>query len=80
MRQLLVDTGLAKSLGEARRKVEEGAVEADGAAVTDPALELVPPADGRPLALRLGRRWVQVVADPKATAPSASPAPVPLAP
>ena len=64
VRQLLVDTGLAKSLGEARRKIEEGAVEAGGAAVKDPALELVPPADGRPLALRLGRRWVQVVGDP----------------
>jgi len=80
VRQLLVDTGLAKSLGEARRKIEEGAVEAGGAAVKDPALELVPPADGRPLALRLGRRWVQIVADPRATAPAASPAPMPLAP
>jgi len=80
VRQLLVDTGLARSLGEARRKIEEGAVEADGAVVKDPALELVPPAGGRPLALRLGRRWVQVVADSGATSPVASTAPVPLAP
>jgi tyrosyl-tRNA synthetase len=79
VRQLLVDTGLAKSLGEARRKIEEGAVEVDGVAVKDPALELAPPADGRALALRLGRRWIQVVADAAATAPTASPAPLPLA-
>jgi len=79
VRQLLVDTGLAKSLGEARRKIEEGAVEVDGVAVKDPALELAPPSDGRALALRLGRRWIQVVADAAATAPTASPAPLPLA-
>ena len=79
VRQLLVDTGLAKSLGEARRKIEEGAVEVDGVAVKDPALELAPPADGRALALRLGRRWIQVVADAAATEPTASPAPLPLA-
>ena len=80
VRKLLVDTGLAKTLSEARRKIEEGAVELDGTAIKDPTHEIAPPAPGSALALRLGRRWVQVAADPAASAPTASPAPVPLAP
>ncbi len=76
LRALLVDTGLAKSSGEARRKIEEGAVELDGAVVKDPQAEVA--LRDAPLALRLGRRWVQV-RGASVTAASASPAPVPLA-
>ena len=76
IRALLVATGLAKTLSDARRKIEEGAVEFDGAVVTDPALEVAPPRTGA-LALRLGRRWVQVKGD-DVSAPSASSAPLPL--
>jgi tyrosyl-tRNA synthetase len=36
VRQVLVDTGLAKTLSDARRKIEEGAVELDGQVVKDP--------------------------------------------
>jgi len=79
LRQVLVDTGLAKTLSDARRKIEEGAVELDGALVKDPRTEFAPPAGGKALALRLGRRWVQVSAGPEGSAPSASDAPVPLA-
>jgi tyrosyl-tRNA synthetase len=78
LRKLLVDVGLARSGGEAKRKIEEGAVEVDGEVITDPARELAPPAAGGALALRLGRRWVQVATDPAATAASPSAAPVPL--
>ncbi|MEP7028700.1 MAG: tyrosine--tRNA ligase [Candidatus Eisenbacteria bacterium] len=78
LRKLLVDTGLAKTLSEARRKIEEGAVELEGAGIKDPAHEVIPPAAGGVLALRLGRRWVQVAAGPPGAEPSASPAPVPL--
>jgi tyrosyl-tRNA synthetase len=79
VRQVLVDTGLAKTLSEARRKMEEGAVELDGATIKDPRAEVAPPTQGAALALRLGRRWVQVAAGPEGSAPEASPAPVPLA-
>ncbi|MEO6463302.1 MAG: tyrosine--tRNA ligase [Candidatus Eisenbacteria bacterium] len=79
LRKLLVDVGLARSGGEAKRKIEEGAVEAGGSVVTDPAHDVVLE-PGRPLALRLGRRWVQVTTGPDVTDPAASPAPLPLAP
>jgi tyrosyl-tRNA synthetase len=78
LRQVLVDTGLAKTLSDARRKIEEGAVELDGAVIKDPRTEFAPPSEGA-LALRLGRRWVQVARGPEGGAPSASAAPVPLA-
>jgi tyrosyl-tRNA synthetase len=77
LRKLLVDVGLARSGGEAKRKIEEGAVEAGGRVVTDPGEEIALD-PGRPLALRLGRRWIQVAADPSVQAASASAAPVPL--
>ncbi len=80
VRKLLVDTGLAKTLSDARRKIEEGAVEIDGTVIKDPASEVTPAPAGGTLALRLGRRWVQVVADSAASAPTSSPAPVPLPP
>jgi len=76
IRALLVATGLARTLSDARRKIEEGAVEFDGAAVTDSALEVALSTSGAST-LRLGRRWVQVRAG-DVTAPVASPAPVPL--
>jgi tyrosyl-tRNA synthetase len=79
LRQMLVDTGLAKTLSDARRKIEEGAVELEGAVVKDPRTEIAPPRGDKALALRLGRRWVQVAAGPEGSAPSASDAPVPLA-
>jgi len=79
VRQVLVDTGLAKTLSDARRKIEEGAVELDGQVVKDPRAEVAPPADGSALALRLGRRWVQVAAGAAGSAPTASDAPLPLA-
>ncbi|WP_448586616.1 tyrosine--tRNA ligase [Thermaurantiacus sp.] len=47
----LVASGLAASKGEARRKIGEGAVRIDGAAVTDPAATLAAPAR-----LSLGRK------------------------
>ncbi len=77
LRKLLVDVGQARTGGEAKRKIEEGAVEVDEVVERDPSRELAPPAD-RVLLLRLGRRWLQVRADATATAPSASPAPLPL--
>jgi tyrosyl-tRNA synthetase len=76
VRQVLVDTGLAKTLSDARRKIEEGAVELAGETVKDPKLEVAPGA----FALRLGRRWVQVAAGPAGSPPASSGAPVPLAP
>jgi tyrosyl-tRNA synthetase len=79
LRKLLVDVGLARSGGEAKRKIEEGAVEAGGQVVIDPAHDVVLE-PGRPLAVRLGRRWVQVTTRPDVTDPTASPAPLPLAP
>jgi tyrosyl-tRNA synthetase len=79
LRQVLVDTGLAKTLSDARRKIEEGAVELDGALIKDPRTEFAPPSAGKVLALRLGRRWVQLSAGAEGSAPAASDAPVPLA-
>jgi tyrosyl-tRNA synthetase len=77
VRALLVATGLAKTGGDARRKIEEGAVELDGRPVTDVQAEVALRADP-PHALRLGRRWVQVRRG-DVTVAAASPAPVPLA-
>jgi tyrosyl-tRNA synthetase len=77
LRKLLVDVGLAKSGGEAKRKIEEGAVEVDEAIERDPACEVALSAD-RVRLVRLGRRWVQVRADAAATVPAPSPEPVPL--
>jgi len=77
LRKLLVDVGLAKSGGEAKRKIEEGAVEVDEAIERDPTCEVALSAE-RVRLVRLGRRWVQVRADATATAPGASPEPVPL--
>ena len=79
VRQVLVDTGLAKTLSDARRKIEEGAVELDGVVMKDPRSEVAAPAAGSALALRLGRRWVQVAAGAPGSTPSASAAPLPLA-
>jgi tyrosyl-tRNA synthetase len=78
LRKLLVDVGLARSGAEAKRKIEEGAVEIGGRVVTDPSEEIALERE-HPLALRLGRRWVQVVADPAIRTPAASPSPLPLA-
>jgi tyrosyl-tRNA synthetase len=77
LRKLLVDVGLARSGGEAKRKIEEGAVEIDETVVRDPGHEVALATD-RVRLVRLGRHWVQVRADAAATAPAASPAPVPL--
>jgi tyrosyl-tRNA synthetase len=77
LRKLLVDVGLAKSGGEAKRKIEEGAVEVAEAVERDPAREIALPTEGV-LLLRLGRRWIQLRADAAATEPSPSPTPLPL--
>ena len=78
LRKLLVDVGLARSGAEAKRKIEEGAVEIGGKIVTDPSEEIALELE-RPLALRLGRRWLQVTADPAVRTANASPTPLPLA-
>ncbi|MGH7726761.1 MAG: tyrosine--tRNA ligase [Candidatus Eiseniibacteriota bacterium] len=78
LRKLLVDVGLAKSGGEARRKIEEGAVEVDERPATDPMGELELPAD-RVVLVRLGRRWVQVRSERGTGSPRASEGPVPIA-
>ncbi len=77
LRKLLVDVGLVKSGGEAKRKIEEGAVEVDETPVSDPGLEVSLTA-GRVTLVRLGRRWIQVRTDGAASVPTASAAPVPL--
>jgi tyrosyl-tRNA synthetase len=77
LRKLLVDVGLARSGGEAKRKIEEGAVEVDEAIERDPAHEVALATD-RVRLVRLGRRWIQVRADAAATAPQSSPEPLPL--
>jgi len=77
LRKLLVEVGLVKSGGEAKRKIEEGAVEVDEAPVHDPAHEVALATD-RVTLVRLGRRWIQVRADAGVGAPTASPAPLPL--
>src|SRR5207244_9814668 len=58
--RLLVAVGLATSNAEGRRLIEQGAVEVDGARVTDPATELA--ADGLAgRVLRVGRhRFVRI--------------------
>ncbi len=78
LRKLLVDTGLVKSGGEAKRKIEEGAVEVDESAVRDPGHEVALAAD-RITLVRMGRRWIQVRADAAAAAPTASATPLPIA-
>jgi tyrosyl-tRNA synthetase len=55
---LLCALGLTPSKGEARRKVQEGAVAIDGAAVADPHAQ-VPVREG--MLVRLGRRYRRVV-------------------
>ncbi len=77
LRKLLVDVGLVKSGGEAKRKIEEGAVEVNEQPVSDPALE-VELAGDRVTLVRLGRRWIQVRSDGVVTAPTASTTPLPL--
>ncbi len=77
LRKVLVDVGLAKSGGEARRKIEEGAVEVDEQPATDPLAEIELPRD-RIVLLRLGRRWVQVRAGGGSPRPEATEGPVPI--
>ncbi len=77
LRKLLVDVGLVKSGGEAKRKIEEGAVEVNEQPVSDPALEVALTGD-RVTLVRMGRRWIQVRAATDAAAPTASPGPLPL--
>ena len=52
---LLTELGLTASGGEAKRKLAEGAVKLDGAAVSDPAL-LVLPAEGETIRISLGKK------------------------
>ena len=54
---VLVDAGLMKSNGEARRMVQQNAVRVNGAVVADPARRLVPAdvQDGR-IALQVGKK------------------------
>lgn len=56
IKQALVGAGLAKSNGEARRKLGEGAVEVDGERLVDEHASL---SSGRHV-VRLGRRWVAI--------------------
>ena len=57
---LLRESGLAKSGGDARRKVKAGAVRIDQEKVTDVDFE-VPVGAGRPLLLSLGREFKKIV-------------------
>jgi tyrosyl-tRNA synthetase len=74
---LLTAIQLAKSASEARRKVTEGAVEIVGQGAPDAFGKVALPV-GRPTALRLGRRWVQVVPTEGLVAPNKRPEPMPL--
>jgi tyrosyl-tRNA synthetase len=56
---LLVRAGLASSNSEAIRKMKEGAVQIDGAKVTDFQRELTL---DKPLVLKLGRKFARVTA------------------
>jgi tyrosyl-tRNA synthetase len=55
--KLIAKVGLAPSVSEARRKRESGAVEINGARVSD----LVIPASGRELLIQVGRKWKRVL-------------------
>jgi tyrosyl-tRNA synthetase len=57
---LLRDVGLAKSGGEARRKIKAGAVRIDGEKITDPDFEL-PVAGVDEVVVRLGREFRKAV-------------------
>ncbi|QZH74838.1 MAG: tyrosine--tRNA ligase [Erythrobacter sp.] len=52
----LTELGFTASNGEAKRKIAEGAVKLDGAAVDDPALLILQPEDGHELRLSLGKK------------------------
>lgn len=75
IKDLLVACGLARSGSEAWRKVDEGAVEVDGVVVRDRAAR-VDLSLGQARFVRLGRRWVKVVGEVGASAPTQSAAPV----
>jgi tyrosyl-tRNA synthetase len=77
IKDLLVASQLARSGSEAWRKVAEGAVSVDGNAVTDKHLRIVL-RPGTGCLLRLGRRWVRLVGDPKVGEPTRSERPVPV--
>ena len=77
IRDLLVQAGLVRSGSEARRKVEEGAVDLDGNQVEDKNLR-VSLREGERRLVRLGRRWVQVRGERGAKEARRSGAPVPV--
>jgi tyrosyl-tRNA synthetase len=77
IRDLLVTCGLAKSGSEARRKLEEGAVEVDGEIVRDLALRVGLGAAEAHL-VRLGRRWVRVRGEEGLAGPTRSEEPIAL--
>ena len=56
---ILRDTGLVKSGGEARRKIAAGAVRIDGEKITDPSHE-VPFEAGKEMLIRLGREFRKI--------------------
>ena len=68
--RLLVDAGLAASMRQARRKIAEGALKVYEAAtpreVRDPEEKLL---SGRPIVLRLGRRFLRII--PSSPSPGA---------
>jgi tyrosyl-tRNA synthetase len=72
--QVMVRSGLAASNSEARRLVRQGAVELDGARVTDERAELVPGGSG-PGILKVGKRRFLKVAFATSPAGLASPGP-----
>ena len=55
---LVQGSRLVASRGEAKRKVQEGAVEVDGAKVSDMALELP---IGREYRIRVGKKFARVL-------------------
>ena len=77
IKDLLVACALAKSGGEAWRKIEEGAVEVDGQPLRDRAARIAL-GPGASHLVRLGRRWVRVVGDATVSEPVRSPEPVAL--
>lgn len=77
IRDLLVQAGLARSGSEARRKIEEGAVDLDGNPVEDKNLRVSLPAGERRL-VRLGRRWIQVRGEGGLAEARRSEAPLPV--
>ncbi len=56
--KLLRETGLAKSGGEANRKLKEGAVDVNGARHTEMSYDA--PAGAHELVLRMGKKWARV--------------------